>query len=107
MDTIKAFRIDGNTIAISYTSSSASVSLGNKKFDNIRLYNSGLVDVFVSVGTGTQTATIPSGTAAKTCTPIAAGTVEVFSLPRELDLQIASITASGTGTLYATLEEGV
>ena len=108
METIKAFRVDGATFSIAYTTTaSASTALNNVKFDNIRFYNSGLTDVFVSIGTGAQTATLPSGTAAKTCTPIAAGTVEIFSLPRELSLNVSAICASGSGTLYVTLEEGV
>lgn len=109
MQTIKAFKIDGAVISVSVTdTSSTSVGIGAKVYENVRVCNDGFSTAFVSVGVGSQTATLPTGEAAKTCTPILPGTVEIFSLPRELLLEIAAICNAGeTTTLYIQHEEGI
>lgn len=83
------------------TTASASVNVpvfGNPQ--TIRLVNEGPDNCYVSVGPGSQTATLPSGTASATSTPVLAGTDITLSLPTSLvQCQISAITAAGTATL--------
>ena len=85
------------TTAVSVSASTASGALTmptTPANPTVRVYNSTAVVVFIKFGTSTVTA-------ATTDTPIPAGGVEAFSINPNVT-HIAGITASGTGTLYAT-----
>ncbi len=98
-------------------SSSASTSTALPAVGStIRLVNEGPNHCYVSIGTGSQTATVPSGTAAATATPVLAGSDVSFTIPRPADqtknttataLNISAIcSGSGTATLNVQVGEG-
>lgn len=75
---------------------------------------------FFSVGTGSQTATVPDGTTpVATCTPIMPGMCATFSIPNPqatpagsaftapTPLNISAITAANTATIYVAVAEGM
>lgn len=65
------------TVTDTASTSTALPAIGNV----IRIVNEGPSVAFVSVGTGTQTATLPNATPTATSTPILAGEDAVFSIP--------------------------
>jgi hypothetical protein len=93
---MRAFK-PGSTVSLSVSSSTASVALGSQA-ETVRIFNATAVTVFVRFGTD-------SATAALTDMPIPAGAVESFA-PSRANF-IAGITASGAGTIYVTVGEGV
>jgi len=87
------------------TTASASVQLpaiGN----SLRIANEGAAAVYISVGTGAQVATVPSTTAAATCSPVLAGQDVVFSIPADSRLNISVIAATGTANVNVSVGEG-
>lgn len=109
MDLLPFHALDGATITISATTSSGNTNLPMDKMPTgkvqIRFYNAGLVPVFwrKSIAGVSGTALVASDT------PIAPGSVEVFTLnnnPNAPVTGIAAITGSSTATLYATLGAG-
>lgn len=97
-----AFRPEpSKTVSLAVTNASGNVQVQPSGVNarHVRVYNSGLVDVFIKEGPdNTVTAS------AATDYPIAAGTVEVIS---SRSAYIAAITASGTATVYFTPGEGL
>ena len=88
------------TLPISVTAtasrSAALPSLGS----SVRIVNEGPNVAFISIGTGTQTATLPNATVTVTSTPVLAGTDITLSIPDNAVLNISAICrASGTATL--------
>lgn len=115
------FSAQDATLKISVTNS-ASTSGPLPGIGNVlRVVNDGPNTAFISVGTGTQTATVPATSSpVATCTPILAGEDAVFSIanPQATNagnsytaptaLNISAICAgSGTATLYVAVGEGV
>lgn len=88
------------------TSASTSVVLPNTG-SVLRLVNEGAVMAFVSVGVGTQTATLPNATQTRTSTPVLPGSDIVLSIPSDQVQSISAITRSGTTTLHAVVGEGL
>lgn len=95
------------TIAISGTST-ASASTPLPGVGNIvRLVNEGTNNCYVSIGPDGQVATVPSSTAASTCTPILAGEDASFSIPNaQMNISIIC-RAAQTCTLIVSVGEGV
>jgi hypothetical protein len=90
----------GQTTAVSVSGSTARGALNLPAANTgltggmtVRIYNATSVTVFIKFGDSTVTA-------ATTDTPIAPGAVEMFAADGAT--YVAGITASGTGTLYAT-----
>ena len=108
------FPVDANCFSISVTNTaSTSQALGNAG-DSIRFVNEGTAIVYVSVGTGAQTATVPvAGVASKTrtCTPILPSTDVSFSLASYAGgatLNISAIAAvAGPTLLNVQVGQGV
>lgn len=114
------FSAQAITLKISVTatasSSGALPAIGNV----IRVVNDGTATAFISVGTGSQTATVPATSSpVATCTPILPGEDTVFSIQKPeatasgtgtftapTALNISAITAGGTTTLYVSVGEG-
>ena len=99
------------TMPISVTSTaSASTALpGIGGF--IRIVNEGPNVAFVSIGTGSQTATLPNATATATSTPILSGEDVSFEIPSSLSnstpLNISAICrAAGTAILDVQVGDG-
>lgn len=96
------------TLPISVTStastSTALPNLGN----SLRVVNEGPNNAFISVGTGTQTATLPNATTTRTSTPVLAGSDMVFTIPAAAILNISAVCrAGGTATLDVEVGEGI
>lgn len=101
---IEAFT-PGTTVSLSATTSSANVALPaptGKLKTQLRLYNAGSVVVFVKIGQG------PGLAAATSDMPLAPGVPEIVSVPDAggATIYLAGITASSSGTVYATSGEG-
>jgi hypothetical protein len=90
------------TASASATTSSAATALTLPsqvpKRTQVRVYNAGSVTAFILFGTSGVTATTGN-------MPVPAGAVEVLSVP-EGTTHVATITASGTATVYFTAGEG-
>ena len=87
-----------NTSSISASTTSGRVALqGTGKA--VRIYNAGLVPVFIQMGNSSVAATTSN-------VPIAAGAVEVFGLNNNIT-HIAAIVASSTSAVYLTRGEAI
>lgn len=107
------------TLPISVTSTASTSTALPAVGSSIRLVNEGPNHCFVSIGTGTQTATLPNATATTTSTPVLAGSDITLTIPGRYDsasapatqasaLNISAICrASGTATLCVQVGEGV
>lgn len=95
------------TISVAVTATaSASALLPFTGATSMRIVNEGPNIAFVSVGEGSQTATLPSATAAQTCTPVLSGEDVVFNISGYSQQSISAICrAAGTATL--TVQVGV
>lgn len=110
------------TLPISVTATASSSvplpGIGN----SITVFNEGPNHAFVSIGVGTQVATLPNATPTATSTPVGAGMYVVFTIPNVANvpmnssgvfpaatpLNISAICrASGTATLDVSVSEGV
>ena len=97
----KTFKIDVTA------TSSTNIVLPTPDAGTIRLVNDSNNTVFVAIGIGDQTATLPTGTAVDTCTPILGKTSPILSIPRGQSMKIAAICKSAeTSTLYVQVGEG-
>lgn len=104
---MQAFPCAALTTPISVTTSaSTSVALPNTG-SSLRLVNEGSVMVFVSVGVGTQVATLPNATQTRTSTPVVPGEDLILSIPSDQVQSISAITRSSTATLHAQVGEGL
>lgn len=107
-DMIRPFSAQAKTVAISVTATSSTSAALPGKGNTVRLVNEGPYICFVSIGSGAQTATVPTGTAAATATPILAGTDISLSLPDSDTYNIAAICRTGqTATLLVAVGEGI
>jgi hypothetical protein len=97
-----SFNANVPTLAIAVTAvASTSIALPAKG-DSVRIINEGPNIVFVSIGNGAQSATLPPTTlpGTITSTPILNGTERVFSIGNVDGWQISAICrAAGTATL--------
>jgi hypothetical protein len=97
----KTFKID--VTGTSSTSKAISTSA------TIRLANLGVNPCYVSIGSGAQTATVPTTTAVSTCDVVPAGGDITLSVQQiGIDLQIAAICGAGlTTTLIVSTGAGI
>jgi hypothetical protein len=75
--------------------------------NTLRIVNEGPNVVFISVGSGAQTATLPTGTAAATCTAVMPGDTSLSIAPDAVYNISAICRASQTATLTVQVGEGV
>lgn len=114
---IKVLKVAVTTTA---STSGALPAIGN----TLRVVNDGPNTAFISVGTGSQTATVPAtSNPVATCTPILAGEDASFTIANPqaapsgggssgnftapTALNISAITAVGTATLYVSVGDGL
>lgn len=92
------------SVTTTASTSAALPSLGN----SLRVISdsANTVSVFISIGAGTQTATVPTTTPVATCTPVLAGSDVCFSIPNDAVYNISAITSTGTATIYVSVGEG-
>lgn len=102
------FNCQVKTISVAVTST-ASTSVALPAVGNtIRIVNEGPNIAFVSVGIGTQTATLPTGTGVATCTPVLSGSDISLTIENDAVCSISAICrAAGTATLSVAVGEGV
>lgn len=102
------FSAQAKTKPISVTST-ASTSVALPSLGNtLRVVNVGPNTAFFSVGTGTQTATLPNATPTATSTAIVSGEDASFSIPGDSIQNFSAIcNTSETATLYVSVGEGV
>lgn len=103
------FSAQCKTLAINVTASaSASVSLPSSG-NSIRLVNEGPNNCYVSIGSGSQTATVPpTSSPVATSTPILAGTDITLSMPSDQIYNISAICRTAqTATLLVQVGEGL
>lgn len=100
MSSIQSFTLNGATVTLSATTGAPTPTAISPREGSIRVYNAGAVTAFLRSGIGTADAT-----ATTSHTPIAAGTVEAFSIPTN-HTHISAITASSTATVYVTVGNG-
>lgn len=89
----------GTTASLAVSAATASVQLTGGGV-NVEVQNTSTVNMFVKLGTA-------SVTAAVTDYPVLPGQSKLISRDPNTQTYIAAITASGSGTLYATPGEGV
>lgn len=104
---VQPFNAQAKTLQIAVTStastSKALPALGNV----IRIVNEGPNTAYISIGTGAQTATVPSTTTAvATSTPVMSGEDCTFSIPAEQQNISAICSGSGTATINVQVGEG-
>jgi hypothetical protein len=110
---VKAFRVQGNTIAISASNiASTPVQIQNvfaPGSNRFRVINSGTVIVFLSFGDTAAAATtncvIPVPGTPRNCIPLLPGTDEILTFTQ--NIYFATITSSGTATVYITPGNGM
>ncbi len=120
MQNTNPFPAQALTLPISVTASASTSTALPAVGTTIRLINEGPNHCFVSIGTGSQTATLPNATATATSTPVLAGSDIVLTIPGAFDtasgnaftqsspLNISAICrASGTATLCVQVAQGV
>lgn len=99
MDIFTPYGLDTTAVSVSGTTASGALNLPTAPSNSsVRVYNGTAVTVFVQFGNSAVAATTAK-------MPIPAGAVEVFQIG-DATTYIAGITASGTGTLYATTGRG-
>lgn len=94
-------------IAVTSTASSSTSLPGQG--NSVRIVNEGPNIAYVSIGSGTQVATLPnSGTPNRNSVPVIAGTDVIFTIPNDQVYNISAICpASGTATLDVSVGEGI
>lgn len=103
------FSAQSPCLSVSVTSTASASAALPGQGSSVRLCNEGPNNVYFSIGTGTQTATVPTGTAATTCTPVLAGTDITLNIPvsaDELNFSAITKTAGETATVRIQVGEG-
>jgi hypothetical protein len=103
---IDLFSIPTNTLPVVVTATASTSTALPNKGNTIRIVNEGPNVAFVSIGTGTQTATLPNATPTATSNPIYVGET-TLSIPPDSILNISAICrASQTAQLNIQVGEG-
>ena len=101
------FSAQSLTLPVSVTASASTSAALPAVGNTIRLVNEGPNICFVSIGVGSQTATLPNATVTATSVPVLANCDVTLSIPAVSGLQISAICrASGTATLDVQVGEG-
>lgn len=102
------FSAQSKTLPISVTSSASTSTALPGQGDTLRVVNEGPNVAFISVGAGSQTATLPNATPTATSTTILPGEDCSFTIPNDAVYNISAICrATGTATLDVSVGEGV
>lgn len=104
----QAFSATSLTKPISVTASASASTALPGAGNSVRIVNEGPNIAFISIGSGSQTATLPNATPTATSTPVLAGTDVVLTIPADQVYNISAICrASGTATLDVQVGEGL
>jgi hypothetical protein len=93
-----AFSPGGPTVSLAVTGTTGRVQVQSSAGNNVRVYNSGTVAVFVACGDVTIVATTAAGM------PVAPGTVEIIGCSQQY---VAGISAGTAATVYLTPGTGL
>lgn len=105
---VQPFNAQAKTLPISVTSTASTSAALPAQGACVRFINEGPNKCFVSIGSGTQTATLPNATPTATSTPILAGTDIILSIPSDAVYNISAICrATETATLDVQVGEGM
>lgn len=95
------------TLPITVTATASSSAALPAQGNTLRVVNEGPNVAFISVGAGTQTATLPNATPTATSFPVVVGDSS-FTIPNDQAYSISAICrASQTATLVVSVGEGV
>lgn len=101
------FSATSKTLPVSVTATASASTALPGQGNSIRIVNEGPNIVFVSIGAGAQTATLPNATPTGTSTPVLNGSDVVFSIPSDAVYNISAICrAAGTATIDVQVGEG-
>lgn len=103
------FPISVKTMTVTGATTASTSTLLPNAGDTIHLFNEGPNNAWVSVGSGTQVATLPSttvGSAVATSFPIPAGAVVVYGIPDSAVLSMSAITRTGTAVINVAVNRG-
>jgi len=104
---VQPFNANASTIRISVTTTATSTADLPDTGNVVRICNTGSNHAYVSIGLVYAAATVPTGTAARTCLTVMAGVDVTFSLPNNGSVcKISAITETGTTTLAVQVGEG-
>lgn len=103
---VQPFNCQAKTLPISVTTSASTSAALPASGAVVRLVNEGANAAFVSIGVGTQTATLPNATPTVTSTPVLPGTDITLTIPSDQIYNISAITRTSTTTLHAIVGEG-
>lgn len=108
MNNVQPFSAQSKTLDISVTSTASTSGALPGQGNTLRIVNEGPNVCWVSVGSGAQTATLPSAvTPVATCTPIMPGDVSL-TIPADAVYNISAICrASQTARLSVQVGEGI
>lgn len=101
------FNAQAQTISVSVTTAASASAALPAAGNSIRIVNEGPNHAYVSIGTGTQTATLPGASGTATCTPVLAGSDITLSIPASGVQNFSAITRTGTATLDVQVGEGL
>lgn len=99
------FSAQSPTILISVTTTASSSVALPATGNTIRIVNEGPNVAYVSIGAAAQTATLPTGTAAATCTAVLPSSDITMSIPDGRQ-NISAIARTGTASLNVQVGEG-
>lgn len=103
---VQEFDAQALTLPISVTTSASTSTALPAKGAVIRIINEGSNAAFVSIGSGTQVATLPNATVTATSTPVLPGTDILLGIPSDAIYNISAITRTGTTTIDVQVGEG-
>ena len=90
------------------TGALTAVALPTSAGSNVLIYNEGSANVWVAIGASGVAATLPTtGAGAKTCLPVPAGSIQVFTRDPANDLFISTITRASTANITVCVGDGV
>jgi hypothetical protein len=101
------FSAQSKTLPVSVTATASTSAALPGSGNSVRIVNEGPNIAFVSIGAGTQTATLPNATPTATSTPVLASSSVVLTIPNDAVYNISAICrAAGTATLSVQVGEG-
>lgn len=103
---VQPFNCQTKTLPISVTTTASSSVALPAAGGVVRLVNEGANICFVSIGAGSQVATLPNSTPTATSTPVLPGSDMTLSIPSDSAYNISAITRASTTTLHVQVGEG-
>ena len=105
---ILPFSATSLTLPISVTSTASTSTALPGQGNTVRIINEGPNVAFISIGAGSQVATLPNATSTATSTPVLGGSDISLTIPNTAVFNISAICrAAGTATLDVQVGEGV